>query len=181
MKHQHSTDATVITQKPQEVENACYLQEAENLVNTLNRLTDGAYYIVDYNSNKIITGSGVSLILGGHKKNVADTEGFAFFNRILDNDELDWMNRVNVAYRDFFSDMPIEERMELILSYDLTVKATNGEKHLLHHEVTPLRLQNYWLSLFYITEISTISSRALIVNFSTGEKYTYIRGRFEKD
>ncbi len=75
MKHQHSTDATVITQKPQEVENACYLQEAENLVNTLNRLTDGAYYIVDYNSNKIITGSGVSLILGGHKKNVADTEG----------------------------------------------------------------------------------------------------------
>jgi DNA-binding CsgD family transcriptional regulator len=177
----------VITQKewdiPQRQLDFLNQQEIESILNAFNQSCGGCYYMLDYYNKKVIVDSLSSLVLCGYPKKALEKYGFKFFRQILDADEQRWLNTVNAAGWEVLFSLPEQKRMNLKLSYDLTVKTVNGIKYVLHHTITPFKLcenGNMWLGLCHVVISSSkeMDSKADIVNTETGQTYKFSNGKF---
>ena len=162
--------------------NAFSYPKLEEVLSSFNRACSGHFYMVDYYQKKIIVDSQNALILCGHPKALADEKGFAFFGKILKQEEAGWIMRMNVAAYKVLFNQPINQRTKSIVSYDLTF-IMEGKEVVLHHKVTPYKLcknGNVWLGLCYVSASSLRATKgdSVIFNSETGERYSFINNEF---
>jgi len=158
-------------------------ESIEDILGSINQISNGDYYMLNYLDKKIIIDDSSSSILCGHPKEIADKEGFDFFKRILNLEEQDWLNQVNRSAYKFFFNYDKVKRKKLKIFYDLTVKTVNGEEYALHHKTTPFKLcknGNMWLGLCRTTIAVDGAKKesAYIVDTLDGKKYDFIDGNF---
>jgi DNA-binding CsgD family transcriptional regulator len=158
-------------------------KELEYMLNSFNRAHARNYYITDYCAKNFIIDSPDSLILCGYSKEIMKKDGFRFFNRILKQEELEWIMRMNAAAYEVFFRYPPSKRLKLIISYDLTVTTRYEGEFVLHLKVTPYKLcknGNMWLALCYATISSSdkMGEKATIFSTVTGERYSLVGDKF---
>ena len=157
-------------------------KEIESTLKQFNQSCSGAYHMMDYYNQQIITDNPSSSILCGHPKEIADKEGFGFLGRILTPEEQIWASQVNEAAFNLFFNHDEKKRMDLRLSYDLKVRTINGTEFTLHHKLTPFRLcknGNLWLALCHVIEVASKDTRNVnLVDVVDGKKYNFTNGNF---
>ena len=156
----------------------------EEVLSSFNHTGKSNFYFLDYFRKKIIVGSPSSLILSGYSKAEVNELGFAFFDRILSDDEWGYLNQVNIECYNLLFSYPANRRKDLLFSYDIAVLTAKGDKIILHHHISPYKLcknDNLWLSLCY-PWISPSQKRScpIIVDKKTGEQYKFIDNKFTK-
>jgi len=159
------------------------VEKIEKWLNPFNQMLNGQFYMVDYYRRKIIVSSPYAPILCGYPKSLMEKEGFDFFNRILKQEEKEWIHQMNIATFEICFQLPIEERKKYEVFYDLTVETRNNKNVVLHHKVIPYKLcgnGNVWLGLCFamISTFERMKNKASIINRETGRKYDFINGSF---
>jgi len=149
----------------------------------MNKINDTAsYYIRDSYKQEIIVDSPKSAILCGLSINCASSLGFAFYNRIFDENEWDWLAKMFEESYKIFYKYPPAQRRNLVSSYDFTLKTANKSKLILRHRGVPFLLcdnGNLWLSLCSVTvSPEKQSGNAMITNIETGEQYVFKNGQY---
>jgi DNA-binding CsgD family transcriptional regulator len=97
------------------------------------------------------------------------------------------MRHVNETAVEVFYKTPLEDRSDLVFSYEVIGKQENGSEIILQHAITPYKLDkdsNLWLSLCRVhpttqLRLSTLE-KAFITNHNTGEQLDYIDGQFKE-
>jgi len=159
------------------------VEKLEELLNAFNQMLNGQFYIVDYYRQQIIVSSSYAPILCGYSRSIAQKEGFDFFDRIMKQEKLEWIQQVNACVFRFFFQQPINERKNFEASYDLTVKMRGGKSHVLHHKVMPYKLcknGNLWLGLCFATVSASpqMKKKVVIFNKQTNKRYDLVNGNF---
>jgi len=160
--------------------NRTRLVEMLTAINKINDTT--SYYIRDSRAREIMVDSPTSTILCGHTMEMANLEGFAFYERIFDKKEWPWLEKMFKGAYKIFYEHPPAKRKHLISCYDFTVQHVGKGDLVLRHKAIPLLLcdnGNLWLSLCSVTVSSQRQlGKATITNTETGELYEYTNGHF---
>jgi DNA-binding CsgD family transcriptional regulator len=159
------------------------VEKIEKALCFFDRASKGNFYMVDYHKQKLIIGTSTVSTLCGYPKDVIKKEGFDFYKRILKKNELKWLSQMNAEAYNIFFNYSEPERQSLEFNYDLLAETINKQHVVLHHRLVPYKLcenGNMWLGLCFVipSSFSTLSSKANIVNFKTGETYNFMDGRF---
>jgi len=156
--------------------------ELENTLRAFNSAGGGNFYFLDYYRKKAIVDSSSALILCGHSKNLADKQGFDFFQYVLSDNEWNWLNRVNEKCYEFFFNYPKNRHKDLSISYDLKLITTKGKEIMLRHNIVPYKLcqnGNVWLGLCHVwASPEKKSGNAFIFDRKTGEQYDFTDDNF---
>ncbi|MDR0438102.1 MAG: LuxR C-terminal-related transcriptional regulator [Bacteroidales bacterium] len=158
-------------------------EEIEKFLQAINLACSGEFYMVDYFREKIFVNSPSSLILCGHPKELMEQKGFGFYYHILKKDEWGWIMQMNAAaYKTVFN-FSEHQRINCVVSYDLTLQTINDNELVLHHKVVPYKLcnnGNVWLALCHVTRSSAkqVQGVAHITNMTTGARYDFIKNKF---
>lgn len=158
-------------------------QKIEEMLYSLNKMCSGCFYVGNYYHKKLIIDSPNALILCGYPKELAEQEGFDFFQKTLKKEEHDWVMQMNEAAYKFLFNRPLHQRKNWTSSYDLTFTMADGQEVVLHHKVTPHQLcknGNMWLGLCYVVASSSKknSKKATLFNSETKERYSFVDGEF---
>ncbi|MCL2683131.1 MAG: LuxR C-terminal-related transcriptional regulator [Bacteroidales bacterium] len=159
------------------------IEEIEEFLKALNLACSGEFYMVDYYREKIFVSSPSALILCGHSKESMVQEGFGFYYYILKKNEWAWIMQMNEAAYETVFCFPEHQRINCVVSYDLTIQTINANELILHHKVVPYKLcnnGNVWLALCHVTRSSAkkMQGTAHITNMTTGEQYDFVEDEF---
>jgi DNA-binding CsgD family transcriptional regulator len=139
-------------------------------------------YVRDSYKEKLIVDTDSSLILCGYPKLLAEKEGFNFYQRILHEDDWEWLVQMNVAGYEVFFSYSEQQRMSLLSIYDLSIKTINKGSLILHHRSSPYQLcknGNLWLSMSCVSQsVQPKSGNAVIMNIATGDLYNFNGDKF---
>jgi len=143
-----------------------------------------SFFIINYRTQKITVGALETPLFTGYQPSLIETEGIDFYNRILSEDEQDWLDQVSKAAMSIFCQTPLSERSELTFSYELIAKTIDERDIILQHTVSPYKLDNngnMWLGLCRVKSASRLSAlgKAYIINHHTGEQFDYSDGQFQ--
>ena len=158
-------------------------EKVEKTLGFFNRAGNGNFYMVDYRNQKIIMGDSTNLTLTGYSKKTIVREKFGFFNRILKQEEKEWLQNANNKAFDVFFGYPESQRLDLEFTYDLIAQTLAHHEIILRHKMVPYKLcnnGNLWLGLCFIMSISflPIRHKACIVNAKTGDTHIYNNNTF---
>jgi len=139
---------------------------------------------VGFYKKKIISDTSSSPVLCGHPKELADKEGFDFYQRILKEDEWHWLMRMNVEAFNVFFHTSVTSRKDLVLSYEITFQTVNNHKFILHHKIVPYQLcdnGNLWLGLCFVSKsIRNKAGGVNMVDTLTGVRHDFTNETFVK-
>lgn len=102
--------------------------------------------------------------------------GFDFYNRCILVQEREMLTQIAKAGFSFFSSLPIEERKNYTLSFDIHLIHQLKHTTLIHHEMTPLRLTargKLWKSIC-IVSLSTASQSGNIKIFKVNSPLLWV-------
>jgi hypothetical protein len=159
-------------------------KNTKEMLELLDKVAPGSFYVVDYRQQKVISGSSsAKQLICGHSKDLVSIEGLDFYKRILVKEELEWLNKMNEEAHNILHDHPADERQNLVFTYDLIAKTADKREVILRHKLVPYRLcknGNMWLGLCHITTSTVLSifCKAMITNTVTGENYDFVDGKF---
>ena len=180
--------ATVVTKKdwniPKWMLKDFSEKKLEAMLRSFNNVGKGNYFFMDYFRQKLIVDSSSSLVLCGYSKEVADEQGFLFFENILTDDEWSGLQQLNINSYDYFFNYPESRRMDLYFSFDVTFQTEKGGSSILKWNVIPYKLcknGNLWLGLCYVWESDKKESgNPIFTDIKTGEKYHFINNKLIK-
>ncbi|MDR1951701.1 MAG: helix-turn-helix transcriptional regulator [Bacteroidales bacterium] len=150
----------------------------------INRIMNTCVYMIDYRTKRIIFGNVSNPTICGYSREVFKQEGFNIYKKILSEDEMLWLTKMNEdACRIFYSYSNFEDRMGVEFSYDLTAIAKNGKQVSLYQRIVPYRLcenGNIWLALCAASTkpFTPNETKARIDNYVTGDSYNYVKEKF---
>ena len=119
-----------------------------NSLKAISRMTFKSIYIVDYYKKNFLYVSDNPLFLCGFQPDEVKEMGYTFYTNQVPPEELTMLLEINRAGFEFYSKTPIEERMNLCISYDFHV-SDRGNVKLFNHKLTPVVLAgngNIWLA-----------------------------------
>jgi len=145
-------------------------------VKALARLTYKSIYIVDYYKKNFLYVSDNPIFLCGFQSNEVQRMGYSFYFQQVPKDELRMLLEINRAGFDFYSKTPIEERLNLYISYDFHLK-DKGNNVLINHKLTPILLApngNIWLAACVISLSSNMKAGNIEARkYGSAEYWTY--------
>ena len=116
--------------------------------NAISRTTYESLYIIDYHKKNFLYVSNNPLFLCGHTAKEVQQLGYAFYLSHVPEQEQVMLTEINRAGFDFFSKIPIVERVNYTISYNFHL--LNGKKKILiNHKLTPVQLTDdgkIWLA-----------------------------------
>ena len=155
-------------------------QLLENYLNSLesiSRMIDLSYYIIDYKKQGYVYVSNHPLFLAGYERKQVENWGYDFFARVVPEEDLVMLLEINEKGFKFYYDLPVERRLKGYISYDFRIKTLNGSTILINHKLTPLILNkegNLWISLCLVTLSTANKSGNLYIHmFDEEAKYSY--------
>ncbi len=166
---------------------ASYLRQYndERLKETLrafNNLYGGNAFITDYFQERLIIDYPRMLLLLGYPEELALQKGFAFFERILKEEERERMLRISKAAKNFLYRYG-EKWMNLMLFYDFCIQTKDGKELVFHRKKMPYKLcknGNVWLtlSLVRLSEQPKPSPVVSILDVQTNKRYELVDDMF---
>ena len=117
---------------------------------TFSQVAHQSLYIIDYYKRGFTYVSDNPLFLCQERPETVLEQGYDFYLKHVPEEDLTLLLEVNEAGFTFFGTIPIEERMDYLISYDFHLRQQNGHLILINHKLTPLLLDqhaNIWTAL----------------------------------
>lgn len=148
----------------------------------ISRVDGCCYYVTDFYREELHFTSPDALILCGYTQQEVKRMGLHFYNKIFPKKEWDWVLDMNRdAYRILYS-YPKEERLNLVVHYDLKVIHRDGRTMLIHYELMPLYLCANGNMRMSISKVSMspndTSCNAYILDRKNSIRYEFANGEF---
>ncbi|MCL2413634.1 MAG: LuxR C-terminal-related transcriptional regulator [Bacteroidales bacterium] len=168
------------------IKNSHCLDQTKCMLGYIGRASNSYLCVIDFQKEEIIVNYLEGFTIAGFPTEVVRNGSIEFYNRILSDDEKEWLRtmvaeagKILLEYDDF------EMRMELVFSFDLLAKNPNGTEVTLHHRLVPYQLDkegNIWLALCCVSALSLTykTTKACIDCVKTGDRYDFIDGKFVK-
>lgn len=112
-------------------------------------LTYQSIYLVDYYRRCFLYVSNNPLFLCGKSAEQLMKDGFLFYLKNVQEDDLQLLLRINEAGFSFIKNVPEADRLKYYISYDFHLKQPNGNLTLINHKLMPLVLDkhsNPWIA-----------------------------------
>ena len=106
----------------------------------VSRVTYKNIYVIDYHKRCFDYVSDNPFFLCGMSAHEVKEMGYAFYFKVVAEQDLDMLARVNEAGFSFFESIPLNERLLYSISYDFRLKSESGNLILVKHKLTPLFL-----------------------------------------
>ncbi|WP_233266124.1 helix-turn-helix transcriptional regulator [Myroides fluvii] len=145
-------------------------------VQALARMTYKSIYIVDHQNKVFDYVSDNPLFCCGYSPQEVQKMGFDFYTHCIPNQERDLLVQVTKAGFSFFSSIPIKERKQYTLSFDIHLKHRLTHTFLIHQEMTPLCLKKtgeLWKSIC-IVSLSTAHQAGNSTIFKRGSEHIWV-------
>lgn len=130
-------------------------------------------YIVDYYKREFVYVSDNPIFLCGKSASEVKKMGWNFYYNYVPEEDLKLLLEINQAGFLFYNDLPIEERLKYIISYDFRLKQPNKHTLLISHKLAPLVLDkssNIWLALCLVSASSNKSPGNIIIQKMNSDK-----------
>ena len=117
-------------------------------IEAMARLNNNSIYIIDFYKKNFLFVSGNPLFLCGFKPEEVKNMGYSFYFNQIPEKEIQLLIKINKAGFDFYSKIPIVQRLQLSISYDFDI-INHGKNILINHKLTPILLAdngNIWLA-----------------------------------
>lgn len=135
------------------------LQSYIDSIAAFSRLTYKSIYIIDYNKMNFMYVSDNPLFLCGESVEDVKREGYNFYYQHVPDEDIEFLTQINKAGFDFFRNISVSERTQYTISYNFyIINKKCGDKILINHQITPLKLDsvgNIWLGLCMVSLAST--------------------------
>lgn len=121
---------------------------------TLESMTSGCFYMIDYRTCRLIYTSGYIPFMesdfgkSGHTISTEDIE------RAIDNDERMKLVRAHCAKNQFLASIPVENRMDMVFHTDLRLRSRDRVEQTLHLKCIPQAFTKNglpWLEIYTVT------------------------------
>jgi len=156
-------------------------------LSALARIANMSMYVIDYHKKGFLYVSSNPLFLCGYERDDVRRLGYGFYSKALSPEDLSMLLELNEKGFEYFYKQDIENRCDLLISYDFQMNHKNGYKFMVNHKLTPLVLTSdgdMWLSLCLVTHsIQEKSGNAYIQHFNKPgrrEEYSF-RGKRWKE
>lgn len=136
-------------------------------IKVISHIAYQSIYIVDYYKREFAYVSDNPLFLCGESPVDVQKQGWLFYFNHVHKDDIDLLLKINEAGFKFYNQLPIEERLEYIISYDFRIKQRNNHSVLINHKLAPLVLDkssNIWLAVCYVSASSNRNSGNVIIH-----------------
>ncbi|MDR0793940.1 MAG: helix-turn-helix transcriptional regulator [Chitinophagaceae bacterium] len=155
-------------------------EEIKGYINAAKIFSQSTYqsiYIIDYYKKGFLYVSDNPLFLCGNKPSVVEKMGYYFYLKYVPENDLELLLEYNVAGFSFYNDIPINERLQYIISYDFHLIQPNKRLLLINHKLAPLLLDkssNIWLALCVVSVSSNEKAgNAFIQKIGSDKKFIY--------
>lgn len=138
------------------------------------RITYNSIYVIDYQSKNFEYVSDNPLFLCGNTAEEVQEKGYAFYFENVVEEDLELLLKINQIGFDFFEKTPIEERLNLTISYDFKLKTKTGQAILINHKLTPIFLNSngkMWKAVCLVSLSSNKTSGNIEVYNQKQQKY----------
>lgn len=153
------------------------LQPYIESVKIFSHFTYQSLYIVDYYKREFVYVSENPIFLCGKSALDVKKMGWYFYYNYVPEEDLKLLLEINQAGFAFYNELPIEERLKYIISYDFRLKQPNKHLLLINHKLAPLVLDkssNIWLALCFVSTSSNKSAGNIIIQEIDSDKmYRY--------
>lgn len=159
------------------------IQSYIHLANTLSHLTYQTIYLIDYYKRGFHYVSENPLFLCGRTPKQVLSSGYLFYLENVPEKDLQLLLQINEAGFKFYSNIPLEERLNYSISYDFRLKQPNGHLILINHKLAPLALDedgNIWIALCVASLSSNEKPGNIAIVKNGAEKKIFEYGLFTK-
>ena len=150
--------------------------QIETLI-TLARIANLGIYVIDYHKQNFLYVSSNPLFLCGYDRAEVQKMGYEFYLKIVSEEDLGMLNKINKVGFDYFYEQQPEFRDDMIISYDFRIQHLNKQKYMINHKLTPFVLTNdgnMWLSLCVVTlSINDKSGNIYIQHVNSNKRIEY--------
>ncbi len=110
------------------------------ILNAFERIIGHSFCIVDYHLRRFVYVSSNSLFLCGYKADDVLKMGYAFYRKIVVEDDLKLLMEVDKKGYELFNRLSVEDKMKSTLSFDYRIKQPGGNIIMVNEKNTPLAL-----------------------------------------
>ncbi|MDE1193020.1 MAG: helix-turn-helix transcriptional regulator [Arachidicoccus sp.] len=154
-----------LTNKPN-AEEYFAVQPYIDAVRVISHATYQSVYIIDYYKQSFVYVSDNPLFLCGNTASHVQKMGYLFYYNYVPKEDLELLLEINQAGFAFYNELPIEERLDYIISYDFRIKQPNNHLMLINHKLVPYILDkssNIWLALCIVSTSSNDTPGNIII------------------
>ena len=156
-------------------------EELRNIITTFSKLTNDSYYFLDYVEGRLIVDGPSSMLLCAYPLELAESEGFAFLNRLVSPKEKKFIVASNEACLNFF-EKNSDKAFNLIYSFDIELSTSENKKQIQNHKLAVLKTcedDKPWLAIVRVCVSKETTSRtASITDLTTGNIYDFVEDEF---
>lgn len=130
------------------------------------RATNYCVYIIDYYKRGFLYVSENPLFLCGKSSRFVLQSGYLFYLSHVPPQDLELLLEINQAGFQFYSNVPVADRMKYSITYDFHLIHTNKRPVLVNHHLTPLALDgqsNIWLALCIVAHSSSETAGNIMI------------------
>lgn len=120
-----------------------------NMADTISRITYQSLYIIDYHKKNFLHVSNNPMFLNGVSADEVKEMGYMFYLNHVPEEDVEMLLEINRAGFEFYDNVPVEERLDYVISYDFHLKL-GRKKNLINHKLTPALLDGngrIWFAL----------------------------------
>lgn len=114
------------------------------------RVSGQSFYVIDYHKKGFVYVSPNPLFLCGRTPEEVLKKGYYFYEEIMPEEDLEMLLEINRIGFGLFRSMPIDTRINHIISYDFRLIQSNHQHLMVNHKLTPILLTTtgeIWLAL----------------------------------
>ncbi|NDV60735.1 helix-turn-helix transcriptional regulator [Bacteroides sp. 519] len=126
----------------------------KNLLDAISRSSGQSFYVIDYHKKGFAYVSSNPLFLCGRPVEEVLRKGYYFYEEIMSEEDLDMLLEINQKGFGMYHSMPVEKRINMVISYDFHLIQPNRKRLMVNHKLTPILLTDsgeIWLALCIVS------------------------------
>ena len=130
------------------------LAYSSSTLDAIARASGQCFYVIDYHKRGFAYVSSNPLFLCGYTPEEVIDKGYNFYEEVIPEDDLEMMLEINQKGFGLFHSMPVETRINHIISYDFRLIQPNRRRLMINHKLTPILLTpagHIWLALCVVS------------------------------
>ncbi len=128
-----------------------------NLLDAFSKVMRQSIYVVDYYKRGFVYVSSNPLFLCGYKTQEVLKMGYSFYKKVVVEEDLKLLYEIDKIGYDLFHQLPINDRMKSMISYDYRLKQPGGRTIMVNQKCTPV----------FLTEEGNVQFALCVLGLST--------------